>query len=277
MQIGIFAKTFTGSDPLTVLRAAATAGYGAVQYNMACSGLGALPASIAPSDAAAIRAAAATTGVAIAAVSATYNMIHPDPAVVEAGRRAFAAIAEAAPKMGTRLVTVCTGSRDPVDQWRHHPDNTEASAWRDLLAEVERLLVIAERHDVLIGVEPELANVVHSAGAAARLLSTFPGARIRIVLDPANLFETADAPTRRALIEEAINLLHPAIAMVHAKDRHADGSFAAAGAGVIDFRHFFATLRQAGFAGPVITHGLTAEEAPGVATVLADAIARSAA
>ena len=46
MKLGIFAKTFDGDTPSVVLRAARDAGFAAVQYNMACSGLGALPTQI---------------------------------------------------------------------------------------------------------------------------------------------------------------------------------------------------------------------------------------
>jgi hypothetical protein len=46
MRLGIFAKTFPGNDPVTVMSAARMAGYGAVQYNMACSGLPAMPDAI---------------------------------------------------------------------------------------------------------------------------------------------------------------------------------------------------------------------------------------
>ena len=38
MQLGVFAKTFTGTDPLTVLSASRAAGSETVQYNMSCSG-----------------------------------------------------------------------------------------------------------------------------------------------------------------------------------------------------------------------------------------------
>lgn len=86
MRLGIFAKTFPGTTPLAVLQAAADAGYAAVQYNMACSGGPALPADVSPETAAAVLAASQRTGVAIAAISATYNMTHPDPAKRRAGR-----------------------------------------------------------------------------------------------------------------------------------------------------------------------------------------------
>ncbi|MDW6024369.1 sugar phosphate isomerase/epimerase [Mesorhizobium sp. BAC0120] len=272
MKLGIFAKTFAGTDPFDVLSAARQAGYRAVQYNMACSGLGPLPQDIPNDVASKIVEAADENGVEIAAVSATYNMIHPDAARREEGRRSFAAIAAAARRIGTRLVTVCTGSRDPEDQWRHHPDNAMFAAWRDMCAEFELLLPIAEKNDIFLGVEPELANVVNSALQALRLINTFGTNRIRIVLDPANLFEIETPERRHALVQEAVDLLGNAIALAHAKDRHPDGSFATAGKGVLDWDHYLGAVRKAGFEGALVTHGLAADEASAIAAFLAERI-----
>ncbi|MBN9432118.1 MAG: sugar phosphate isomerase/epimerase [Bosea sp.] len=268
MQLGIFAKTFPGATPGEVLAAARDAGYAAVQYNMACSGLPPLPETIAPAVVEAVREASDASGASIAALSATYNMIHPDLSVREAGRRAFAALAAAAPAMGTRLLTVCTGSRDAADQWRHHPENASPEAWQALVAEFRILLPVAERHGIVIGVEPELGNVVSSAGKARALLDLFATDRIGIVLDPANLFETEPKPERERRIREAITLLGPDIVLAHAKDRHPDGSFATAGDGVVDFPRFIAELRAVGFDGPLVTHGLDAKDAARVSNFL---------
>jgi sugar phosphate isomerase/epimerase len=268
MYLGIFAKTFPGATPGEVLGAARDAGYTAVQYNMACSGLPSLPERIAPEVIEAVSEASDASGVSIAALSATYNMIHPDLSVREAGRRAFAALAAAAPAMGTRLLTVCTGSRDAADQWRHHPDNASPGAWQDLVAEFRLLLPIAERHGIVIGVEPELGNVISSAAKARALLDLFATDRIGIVLDPANLFEAEPEQERERRISEAVALLGPDIVLAHAKDRHPDGSFATAGDGVVDFPRFIAELRAAGFDGPLVTHGLDAKDAARVADFL---------
>ena len=93
--------------------------------------------------------------------------------------------------MGTRLVTLCTGTRDPADPWRAHPDNGTPEAWRDLTASMETAIAAAEASDVYLGIEPELANVVSSAEAARRLIDEMKSPRLRIVIDAANLFETA--------------------------------------------------------------------------------------
>lgn len=276
MKPGIFAKTLAGSTPLEVLRAAAKSGYNSVQYNMACSGIGALPEIVTPEIAEAVRAASIATGVEIAAISATYNMIHPDLSKREAGRRSFAAIAERAASMGSRLLTVCSGSCNAQDQWSHHPDNQSPDAWREMLSEFETLIEIAEKHDIFIGVEPELANIVDGAAKARTLIDTLGTPRIRIVLDPANLFEIATPEISRNIIASAVDLLADRIIMAHAKDRQADGSFATAGKGVIDFDHFVRCLHRNGFDGSLVTHGLSAHEAGGVATFLAQVIARQA-
>ena len=268
MRLGIFAKTFAGSTPLEVLGAAKAAGYQCVQYNMACSGLSALPTDISRETATAVAQAATQTNVQIAAVSATYNMIHPDLNARLKGREAFAAIAKNAHAMGTNLLTVCTGSCDATDQWRHHPDNASEAAWREMSAEFEHLIAIADTFDVYVGIEPELANVVSSAIKARRLLDQFAGSRLKIVLDPANLFEVETPQNRQHIIEAAIDLLSGAIVMAHAKDRDAAGGFTTCGAGVIDFAHFIQSLRKAGFDGALVTHGLMATDAPPVSAYL---------
>ncbi len=85
MKLGIFAKTWAGTEPGALFAAARKAGYSAVQYNMTCSGLQDMPEEIPAAAAAAVRAASVAHGVEMSAVSATYNMAHPDPAVRQAG------------------------------------------------------------------------------------------------------------------------------------------------------------------------------------------------
>ena len=268
MRLGIFAKTFPGTDPHAVLAAVHAAGYGATQFNMACCGLPSLPRAIKSVNVQAIARAGAATGVTLAALSATFNMIHPDRAVRAAGLRSLDVLAQAAKALAIPVLTLCTGSRDPIDQWRHHPDNRGEAAWSDLLRSMSAAIQIAERHGVLLGIEPELANVVDGAQAARRLMDELASDRLRIVFDPANLFETASLPEQHRVIDHALDLLADRIVLAHAKDRASDGSFATAGKGVLDFAHYLRSLRRIGFAGPLIAHGLEAGEAAGVARYL---------
>lgn len=275
MKLGIFAKTFDGIDSATVLGAVADAGYSCAQYNMACSGLPSMPDQITEEQARAVADAAVHAGVEIVAVSGTYNMIHPDPAVRQAGHRRLAVIAERCAAMSTPMITLCTGTRDPVDQWKEHPDNNSPEAWRDLIAAMETAIETADRYDIHLGIEPELANVVNSATKARRLIDELKSPRIRIVIDPANLFEVETPEEQRTIISSAIDLLADRITMAHAKDRTRDGGFTTAGKGVLDYTHYLRKLDAIGFEGSLITHGLSAQEAAGVAAFLNPRLGKS--
>lgn len=273
MRLGVFAKTFAARGALASLSAVRAAGFSTAQFNMTCLGLPAMPEAIDEEAMRDVAAASAATGVALAAISGTYNMVHPDARQREAGLRRLAVLIAAAPRLGARQVTLCTGTRDADDMWRGHPDNATPEAWRDLREQMAKAVALAEARGVDLGVEPELANVVNCAAAAKRLLDEVASPRLRIVLDPANLFEVAGERERRALVEGAVDLLAGRIAMAHAKDRDARGAFVAPGRGVIDFRHFIHGLRASGFDGPVVAHGFAEGEAPEVARFLKGALA----
>ncbi|XUY28581.1 sugar phosphate isomerase/epimerase family protein [Agrobacterium sp. rho-8.1] len=273
MKLGIFAKTFEGTEPQTVLSSVAAAGFDCTQYNMACSGLPSMADEISAEQAGTVADAARKTGIDIVAVSGTYNMIHPDLVQREAGLRRLETLAARCADMQTSLITLCTGTRDPHDQWKEHPDNDTPEAWRDLLRAMETAIGIADRYNIDLGIEPELANVINSAEKAHRLIAELKSPRIKIVLDPANLFEIATLQQQRDIVSEAIDLLGDRIAMAHAKDRNLDGRFATAGKGVLDYPHYLGRLKAIGFESSLITHGLTAAEAPGVSAFLKQQLA----
>ncbi|MBY3231707.1 sugar phosphate isomerase/epimerase family protein [Rhizobium laguerreae] len=268
MKLGIFAKTFEGTDPALVLKAVANAGFSCTQYNMACSGLAPMPDEISEEQARSVADAAVAAGVEVVAVSGTYNMIHPDLAVRHAGHRRLAVLAQRCAAMSTGLITLCTGTRDPVDQWKEHRDNNTPEAWRDLLEAMGTAIEIADRYDVDLGIEPELANVINSASKARQLIDELKSPRLKIVLDPANLFEVETQEEQQTIVSAAIDLLADRIVMAHAKDRSSDGCFSTAGKGVLDYNHYLRRLSAVGFEGSLVTHGLSAAEAEGVAAFL---------
>jgi len=264
MQIGIFAKTFDGADPETVFAAAASAGYATVQYNMACSGLPSLPAHIIPEQIEAIKSASKFSCVSLCALSATYNMVHPNIEVRNKGLASLEVLAGAAKALNIKLLTLCTGSRNPLDQWAYHADNQTPEAWADLRVAMEKALAIAEVHDLCLGIEPEHGNVVNSATAAKQLIAELGSSRLKVVIDPANLVSTESATEQKIIIATAIEQVAGHILLAHAKDRNSMGEVVASGQGVIDFPHFISRLKNVGYDGPLVTHGLAASEANSV-------------
>jgi sugar phosphate isomerase/epimerase len=81
MQLGIFAKTFDRPEVASCLQAVADAGIRATQFNLSVAGLPTIPDEPVPDEIIQrIRAAADQAGVALAAISGTFNAAHPDPA-----------------------------------------------------------------------------------------------------------------------------------------------------------------------------------------------------
>ena len=55
-------------------------------------------------------------------------MIDPDPQARLEGAEDLDRLIAWAPGLGTEVVTLCTGSRDPESMWRKHPGNNSPEA-----------------------------------------------------------------------------------------------------------------------------------------------------
>jgi sugar phosphate isomerase/epimerase len=262
MRLGIFAKTFARTTVDDVFAAVAAAGLATTQFNLVLTPLGtSLPETIPDAIAAEVRAGARAHEVEVVAVSGTYNMAHPDPRARAGGLQRLSAVIERAGALGTRCVTVCTGSRDADDMWRWHPDNASAEAWADMRASIEAALVMAERHGVVLGFEPEHNNVVADAVGARRLMDELGYPRhLQVVIDPANLFPGGGLDAQDAVLAEAFDLLGDDLVLAHAKDVTADGRIVAAGQGALDYARYGALLRAAAPDLPLVLHGLAEDE-----------------
>ncbi|BAS39040.1 sugar phosphate isomerase/epimerase family protein [Klebsiella grimontii] len=275
MNKGIFSKTFDTSSVDQNFSLISQHGYQATQFNFASAGLKALPDNISLDVIAQIREAISKHGIRLEAISATFNMTHPDPAVIKHGMHCLDAICAAAEMLECPLVTLCTGTMDPEDQWRFHPDNNSPEAWACLVNSMQEALSIAEKYAVALGIEPELANVVNSAAKARQLIDEMGSPLLRVIFDPANLFEEVTLTEQHKIIRDALDLLGNDIAIAHAKDRTPDGSFTTAGRGVLDYDFYLTHLRNTGFDGCVVTHGLAADEAGEVSRMLDTYLQRS--
>ena len=260
MQPGIFARTFPRTSVEEVFDAVRAHGLEYTQFNMSCAGLPSMPDEIGPEVAARVREAAEERGITIAAVSGTFNMIHPDDGARRTGLRRLEVLAASCEGVGTSTITLCTGTRDPENMWRRHPGNDTPEAWRDLLLSMHTALDVAEDHGVTLAFEPEPGNVVSSAARGRRLLDEMGSTRLKVVIDAANLVQNAIPARARGVLEEAFKLLGEDVVIAHAKDITALGEAVAAGKGIVDYDAYLGLLRRAGFGGPVVLHGLDETE-----------------
>ena len=258
MQVGIFAKTFNRGTLEQTLDAVVAHGLQTTQFNLSCANLLSMPDAIESTTALAIRQTYATRQLTMAAISGTFNMIHPDQAIRLDGLRRLEVIAAVCQAIGTSVITLCTGTRDPDDMWRAHPDNDSPEAWRDLLISMEAALIIAETYQVTLAFEPEPTNVINRAAKGRQLLDAMKSPRLKVVMDGANLIHSGDLPRMSAILDEAFDLLGGDIIIAHAKDVIDDGKLhhVAAGTGSLDYDHYLALLRGVGYEGALILHGL---------------------
>ncbi|MEO0473823.1 MAG: TIM barrel protein, partial [Bacteroidota bacterium] len=211
-------------------------GFEFIHFNYLSVGLEALPLEIHPHIIALTRKSIHDSGMKLAGVSATFNLVDPDPDKLSHGLMSLDAIAASAPQIGTRLVTLCSGSKHPTDKWAWHPDNARPEVWREMMANLEKAVQIAEKHEVVLGIEPEMGNVIRNADLAKKMLREINSPRVAIIFDPANLFEKADEVEARMRMMDAWEKLHNWVVVVHAKDRDAAGVVQPAGKGVVDFQ-----------------------------------------
>ncbi len=258
MRFGIFLKVIERTTLQEKFAAVRSLGLDCVQFNLSCAGLPEMPDELDPAAVERIRAAAQAAGVSIAALSGTYNMIHPDLRERELGLRRLAVLAAACRGLGTRVLTLCTGTRDPENMWRRHPGNDAPDAWSDLLHVMERALRIAEEHQVVLAFEPEHANVVSSARRGRALLDAMRSPWLKVVMDGANLIEPGRP--QLPLLAEAFDLLGPDLVLAHAKDWAAGGGFCAAGQGILDYAAYLRLLQPYAGLLPLVLHTLQESE-----------------
>ncbi len=221
-RLGVFARCYDERTADGLGRLAAADGFSLVQLNLSALGLPTLPdeSELRDLDFAGIAGVFAAHGVGVWGLSCSYNMAHPDASVRTAQTAAAVRLIRRAPELGVAAVTLCTGTRDPDDMWRRHPDNDSAAAWADMRGSLDALLDAAEAAGVRLAVEPEPGNVIADADAAVRLVREL-GERahgVGFILDPANLAGGRESDDVADVLRDAFARLGSATVCVHAKD-----------------------------------------------------------
>ncbi len=264
MEIGIFSKTYDTKTAEETFRCLAGDGIFHTQFNFQSCGLAPTPEEVPEQVLDEIRRAASAYGVRIDALTGTFNMIDPDEEAREAGIRQFEKQCRWARALGIPIVTLCTGSKNPRSKWEWDDRNLSPASWDDLRRTTDRLLRFAQDYGVVLGVETEASNIVCTAEKARRFLDEAGDPHLQIIMDGANLFHPGETGKMRGILDDAFSLLGKNIAIAHAKDLadSYDLHFLAAGEGCLDFPYYIGLLKQYGYDGPLIMHGLSQRQVP---------------
>jgi sugar phosphate isomerase/epimerase len=218
MHLGIFAKTFPRPTFEETLDAIADRGLTHVQFNMSCAGMPTLPERVDENHCIWIARSFRERGLTMAAISGTFNLCDPDAFRLVDNLRRLEILASACRWLDTRIITLCTGTRDPENMWKWHPENIRKSTWDILVASIREAVKIADRNEVTLAFEPEHNNVVNSVARARMLLDEIDSPWLKVVIDPANLMRVDDIPRMSEVLDEAFDWLGPDIVLAHAKN-----------------------------------------------------------
>ena len=263
MELGTFSKTFVRDRVEEAFAATREHDLACVQLSWESTGLPGMPDRVDDALCRRLRDAAAASGISIAAVSGTFNMIHPDAAERRRGLQRLREIIGACSRLGTRVVTLCTGTRADY-LWEYHADNDTPQAWREMITGMSEAAGYAEEFGVDLAFEPEVSNVVDSARKARRLIDEIASPRLKVVMDGANIFHAGELPMMDDMLREAFELLAADTVLAHGKDLERDGEAGnlAAGTGVLNYDLYLRLLQEQAPGVPLILHGLTEEQVP---------------
>lgn len=262
MELGFFSPEISGKNVEEVFSKAKALGFTEVQYDFLTSHGEEMPAAFYPDEPERIASAAKENGIRITAVNGTFNMVDSDREQLEEYTKRFALIAKAAAYFGCKIVTLCTGSKSAEGMWRYSPETATEDAWKELIRTTQKILPLAEEYDLIFGVETEASNVVFTAERTRRYLDEIASPRLKVIMDCANLFPAGTAKRGNVddTIRNAFRLLGKDIVLAHGKDV-AEGekvSFASPGMGIVNYDLYFNLLKEIGYSGGLILHGIHA-------------------
>jgi len=194
----------------------------------------------------------------IASFSGTFNMAHPDPGYRSEYLKRFETVCRVCHDLGGPIVSLCTGTRDPHDMWKKHPDNQSPQAWTTMRDTMLFALEIADRFNLTLAFEPETNNVVDSAEKARQLIDEIQHPRLKVIIDPVNLTDGEPPDRGTGVLTNAFRLLAKDIVVAHAKDVLTYGYPATPGKAVrIDYHEYLRLLQDISFCGALLIHSVT--------------------
>lgn len=262
MNIGIFSRTFETADLEETYKRMIEHDIYHAQFNLSNAGMPTLPEYLDEEKIEEIKNITDGYNIKLEALSGTFNMIDPDEDARKKGCSQFEIQCKIARMLDIPMVSLCTGTKNLDDKWLWHDDNLKQSSWDDLLRSTEIILKHAQDNNIILGVEPEIGNIINTPLMARKYLDKIGSPNIKIIMDGANIFLKDQVEDMKNVLKEAFEILGKDIVSAHAKDFYYDEDieFVAAGQGSLDFDYYLTLLKEVDYKGTLIMHGLTEKE-----------------
>jgi len=138
--------------------------------------------------------------------------------------------------LGCGVVGTETGA--PNETYTHVPECHGEEALQTLIANLRPVVKYAEQMGVVLAIEPVCRHIASTPARARRVLDEINSPNLQIILDPVNLLDIGNYKQQAEIVEEAIDLLGPDVAVMHLKDfvvENGELKSVAAGLGQMDF------------------------------------------
>lgn len=167
----------------------------------------------------------------IAVLGCYLNLTNPNQEQLKKTVHRYMAHIRFASWLGCGVVGTETGC--PNETYTYVPECHNEESLQLFINNLRPIVKYAEQMGVVFAIEPVWKHIVCNPKRARRVLEEINSPNLQIILDPVNLLDICNYQNRAAIVDEAIELLGPDVAMVHLKDFVIeDGRMKSVGAGL---------------------------------------------
>lgn len=167
----------------------------------------------------------------IAVLGCYLNLANPNKEQLAETVHRYMAHIRFASWLGCGVIGTETGC--PNEGYIHVPECHNEESLQLFIDNLRPVVKYAEQMGVVIAIEPVWKHIVCNPKRARRVLDEINSPNLQIILDPVNLLDVCNYQDQVAIVDEAIALLGPDVAMVHLKDYVIeDGNIKSVGAGL---------------------------------------------
>lgn len=152
----------------------------------------------------------------IAVLGCYLNLANPNRQQLEKTVHRYMAHIRFASLLGCGVVGTETGA--PNETYTCVPECHGEEALQTFITNLRPVVRYAEQMGVILAIEPVWKHIVCNPARARRVLDEIASPNLQIILDPVNLLDISNYKEQTAIVEEAVELLGPDVAMVHLKD-----------------------------------------------------------
>ncbi len=152
----------------------------------------------------------------IAVLGCYLNLANPNQEQLAGIMHRYMAHIRFASWLGCGVVGTETGA--PNETYTFVPECHTEAALQTFIRNLRPIVKYAKKMGVVVAIEPVYRHIVCNPRRARRVLDEIASPNLQIIFDPVNLLDVENYDQRGTVIEEALELLGPDIAVVHLKD-----------------------------------------------------------